>query len=174
MTAKKNDLPIGRIAGLFGLRGELKCDPTSSGRTLFSVGASLRCELSGSTTHLSIASVREHKGRLLIRPEGVNDATGAQRYIGATFFASRDVVHLEPGEHLDVDLIGCHIVGLDGTRYGAVTDVEHYPGSDMLVVGKRMIPMVQAFVRTIDTAAKEITVDVIPGLLDDEETSEDR
>jgi 16S rRNA processing protein RimM len=162
-ATQKSELPIGRIAGLFGLRGELKCDPTSAGRAVFSAGARLRCN----GDMVTIASVREHKGRLLVVLDGVPDATNAERFVGATFFAPREALDVEPGEHLDVDLIGCAVMGADGKSYGTVERVEHYPSSDMLVIGGHLLPMVRAFIRNIDTKTKEIIVDDLPeGLLD--------
>jgi 16S rRNA processing protein RimM len=177
-TTPNNDLPIGRIAGLFGIRGELKCDPTSAGRAVFSEGAVLRCVLRGSGFALApqddkfesvtIESVREHKGRLLIALEEAQDATSAERFVGATFFAPRETLDVNEGEYLDVDLAGCAVLGADGTAYGTVQRVEHYPSSDMLVVGGRLLPMVRAFIRSIDVTKKEIVVDDLPaGLLDD-------
>jgi 16S rRNA processing protein RimM len=165
--AKKNELPIGRIAGLFGIRGELKCDPTSAGRTLFSPREELRIELEEKSEYVRIDTVREHKGRLLITLEGVHDATAAERYVGATFYAERSRLDVGEGEYLDVDLIGCSVVGIDGKRYGAVERVEHYPASDMLVIGGNMLPMVKAFVRSIDIDAGTIVVDIPHGLLDE-------
>ena len=165
---KSNEFPIGRIAGAFGIRGELKCDPTSSGRALFTEGAQLECELEGKRQTVHIESVREHKGRLLIALDEAPDATSSQRYIGATFYAPREALDVEEGEYLDVDLVGCEILGEDGKRYGRVSRVEHYPANDMLIVGKHMLPMVGAFIKSIDIAAKTIAVEVPPGLLDDE------
>jgi 16S rRNA processing protein RimM len=160
-------LPIGRIAGLFGLRGELKCDPTSAGRAVFLPGATLRCEVGGHSDAVTIESVREHKGRLLIALEEAQDATSAERFVGAVFYAPREELDVAPGEYLDIDLIGCIVAGADGTRYGLVERVEHYPSSDMLIVGGRMLPMVRAFIRSIDIKTKEIVVDDLPaGLLD--------
>jgi 16S rRNA processing protein RimM len=168
-TTQKSELPVGRIAGLFGIRGELKCDPTSAGRAVFSAGARLRAACSNGDEFVTIESVREHKGRLLIALEEAPDATSAERFIGATFFASRDALDVEPGEYLDVDLVGCAVVGADGQRYGSVERVEHYPSSDMLVVNGRLLPMVRAFVKSVDTKTKEIVVDDLPvGLLEGE------
>jgi 16S rRNA processing protein RimM len=160
-------LPIGRIAGLFGIRGELKCDPTSAGRAVFSAGARLRCDVGGRSEHVTIEAVREHKGRLLIALDEARDATSAQRFVGATFFAPRDLLEVEPGEYLDVDLVGCTVRDPRGKMYGLVERVEHFPASDMLIVAGRMLPMVRAFVQAIDTKKKEIVVDDLPaGLLD--------
>ncbi|HEY5339984.1 MAG TPA: ribosome maturation factor RimM, partial [Candidatus Aquilonibacter sp.] len=157
-TTTQSDAPIGRIAGLFGLRGELKCDPTSSGRALFTDGASLRCEVDGRSEMVTIESVREHKGRLLVALEEAHDATGAERYVGATFFAPKDALDVEPGEYLDVDLVGCDVRGADGRPHGRVERVEHYPSNDMLVVNGRLLPMVRAFIKSIDLQTKEIVV----------------
>jgi 16S rRNA processing protein RimM len=168
-TTPKSDLPIGRIAGLFGLRGELKCDPTSAGRAVILPGAKLRYENDGRSETVAIESVREHKGRLLIVVAGAPDATSAERFIGATFFAPREELDVEPGEYLDVDLVGCAIVGSDGTMHGRVERIEHYPASDMLVIDGRFLPMVRAFIRSIDIKKKEIVVNDLPqGLLDGE------
>ncbi|MHB8146264.1 MAG: ribosome maturation factor RimM [Vulcanimicrobiaceae bacterium] len=168
MTTPKAELPIGRIAGLFGIRGELKCDPTTSGRTVFSPGATLRCVIEGNSQSVRLTTVREHKGRLLVRLDDVQDATSAQRYIGATFFAPREQLDVASDEYLDIDLIGCKVVGRNGEQYGLVERVEHYPANDMLLVDGRMLPMVKAFICEIDIADRRIVVDVPPGLLDDD------
>lgn len=128
----------------------------------------MQCELEGKRQTVHLESVREHKGRLLIALDEAPDATSAQRYVGATFYAPREALDVEEGEYLDVDLIGCEIIGEQGTRYGIVSRVEHYPANDMLIVGKHMLPMVGAFIKSIDIAAKKITVEVPPGLLDDD------
>ncbi len=115
-----------------------------------------------------IASVRPHKDRLLLRFEGVDDANAAEAYAGSTLYAGRDKLDVGEGEYLDVDLVGCSVVGVDGKEYGEVGAVEHYPASDMLVVNNRMVPMVHAIVKNIDIAAKRITVDPPAGLLEDD------
>jgi len=166
---QSNDLPVGRIAGLFGIRGELKCDPTTSGRSLFQPDASFRVNFTdGSSEDVRVRSVREHQGRLLLRIEHVVSADDAQRYVGATFYAAQDRILLEPGEYLDRDLVGCELVDERGNALGTVSALEHYPGSDMLVVNGRLVPLVQAFIRSIDTGAKRIVVELPPGLLDDD------
>ena len=156
------------------MHGELKCDPTSAGRALFVPGAVLL--LRGSVTlapqndgrvAVTLRSVREHKGRLLIALQEAENANTAQRFIGATFVAAREALDVGPGEHLDVDLVGCAVVDAAGRSYGSVERVEHFPASDMLVVAGRLLPMVSAFIKSIDTKKKEIVVHDLPsGLLD--------
>jgi 16S rRNA processing protein RimM len=161
-----DEIAVGRISGAFGVRGELKCDPTSAGRTVFSPGIELRCARGDATSNVRIVGVREHKNRLLIRIAGVDDGDGANAYAGALLYAPRDEVTLEEGEYLDADLVGCAVFGKDGTTYGAVERVEHYPGSDMLIVDGRMVPMVRAIVIEIALDRRRIVIDPPAGLLD--------
>jgi len=161
-----DELIVGRIAGLFGIRGELKCDPTRAGRIVFSPGAVLQCRRGEVSSPVRLTSVRPHGARFLLRLEGVDDTDAASAYAGAVLLAARSDVALEAGEYLDDDLVGCSVYGLDETPYGTVDRVEHYPASDMLVVGGRLVPMVSAIVKAIDVATRRIVVDPPQGLLD--------
>lgn len=161
-----SNVPVGRIAGVFGLAGELKCDPTSAGRTLFFEGAELECARAGESAPVRIVGVRPHQGRLLIRIAGVDDPEAAKAFAGAVLRAPRERIALEAGEYWDSDLVGCAVFGVDGREYGQVSAVEHYPASDMLVVAGTMLPMVAAYVRAIDLGEKRITIDPPAGLFD--------
>ncbi len=99
------------------------------------------------------------------------DATSADKYVGATFYAPREALDVAEGEYLDVDLVGCNVVSESGKHYGTVSRVEHYPASDMLVVDDRMLPMVDAFIKSVDVANKAVVVDIPPGLLDEDSVS---
>jgi 16S rRNA processing protein RimM len=162
----KNSVTVGRLAGAFGVRGELKCDPTSAGRTAIFAGANLRCERDVESSVVRITAVRTHGRRLLLRIEGVEDADAAGKYAGALLFAAREQIALDAGEYLDDDLVGCIVADVRGKEHGAVERVEHYPSSDMLVVGGRMIPMVAAIVKEIDLERRRISIDPPAELLD--------
>jgi 16S rRNA processing protein RimM len=134
---------------------------------LFEAGQSFRAVLSdGVERELRLASVREHKGRLLVTFADAPSADDAGKLAGATLYAERNRILLKPDEYLDRDLIGCAICDATGTL-GTVERVEHYPGSDMLVMGGKMIPLVEPFVTAIDIGAKRIEVELPEGLLDD-------
>jgi 16S rRNA processing protein RimM len=72
--------------------------------------------------------------------------------------------------HYIVDLIGCAIVNEEGQALGVVNDVLQHTAQDLYEVkgldGKLFyIPVVDAFVKEIDIAAKRITVQMIEGLM---------
>ncbi len=123
-----------------------------------------------------IRAVRAHRGRLLVFLEGVDDATAAEAFAGAELALDESAVVLDSNEYFDADLIGCTLVDENGVALASVVGVEHYPGSDMLVVGtgRTLVPLVAAFVARVDVAAKQIAVTLPPGLLDEREAVEDR
>ncbi len=162
----QGEVAVGRIAGAFGVRGELKCDPTGAARTVFTAGLELRCARGDDVSTIRLTSVRPHKGRLLIRIAGVEDADAAEGFAGAVLRISRAKILLREGEYLDDDLVGCVVHGQDGRHYGTVERVEHYPASDMLVVDGHMVPMVRAIVAEIDMDRRRILIDPPAGLLD--------
>jgi 16S rRNA processing protein RimM len=165
-SASERELIVGRIVGLFGVRGELKCYATNAARSLFKSGAEFRFEHGDVRGSVRLCSVREHQGRFLVTIEGIVNATAAEALVGATLLAKKAAIPLASGEYLDEDLRGCNVVTKDGKLCGTVERVEHYPASDMLVVGGKMIPMVSAIVLAIDTSIKVVTIDPPPGLLD--------
>lgn len=144
----------------------MKCDPTIAGRSVFEAGTELRAERAGSAFTLRLTAVRAHKARLLIRAERVGDADAAKALTGTVLYAPRERLTVGPEEYLDADLVGCSVRGVDGTEYGTVDAVEHYPSSDMLVVGRTLVPMVRAHVREIDLAARRIVIDPPAGLFE--------
>jgi 16S rRNA processing protein RimM len=160
-------VPVAVIEGVFGLRGELKCRPSSAGEALLEPGTSFWLDDRG-VERVELCGVRRHRGRLLVRFEGVEDAGGAARFGGRQLHVPRAAVPLEDGEFLDEDLIGLRLIDAAGRELGCVAAVEHYPAGDYFVVGpeKALVPMVRAFIGAIDLAAGTIAVSLPQGLLD--------
>jgi 16S rRNA processing protein RimM len=128
----------------------------------------------GSSRAVRVRSLRRHQNRPLIAFEGVDDATAAQAFAGATLMIGCADVELANDEYFDDDLIGCTLVDARGEVLGEVVAVEHYPAQDVLLVGpaRAMVPLVGAFVKAVDVRAKRIGVELPPGLLDAREADE--
>ncbi|HEY5093948.1 MAG TPA: ribosome maturation factor RimM [Candidatus Eremiobacteraceae bacterium] len=154
---------LGRIAGAFGLRGEVKVqtnDPAD-----FAAGLRLVARAPGGTEReMLIEAARIHKGDALLRFPGVSDATAADALRGVVVLARREYLRpLPPDTYRDADLIGLTVVDARLGELGLVESVRHYPGADMLVVGSALIPMLNAFDVRIDLAAKRIAVTLPAG-----------
>jgi 16S rRNA processing protein RimM len=161
------------VAGVFGLRGELKIVASRIGEDALVEGLHVRAHLpDGTSRALRIRSLRRHKDRPLVAFDGIDDANAAQALVGATLAIDRAAVRLARGEYFDDDLVGCALVDPHGVVLGRVRAVEHHPAQDVLLVGRAIVPLVRAFVKKIDIAAKRIVVDVPPGLLNDAEAEE--
>jgi len=175
-----DDANAGRVAGVFGLRGELKVAPSRIGDDALAAGVELRATLSDGTVRtLRVRSLRRHQGRPLVSFDGVDDANAAGALVGATLAIGRDDVVLDAGEYFDDDLVGCVLVDAGGSELGEVAAVEHYPAQDVVIValasggGRRaMVPLVRAFVKRVDVGARRISVELPPGLLDSQEAEE--
>ena len=165
----------GRIAGVFGVRGELKLDASRIGDDAMRPGIAVNAKLSDGTERgVTVSAVRRHQDRPLIRFADVDDVTAATVFVGAQLSIARSDAPLSAGEYFDEDLIGCRIIDESQTERGVVTGVLHYPVQDMLVIGKStsLLPLVQAFIARVDIASKTISVTVPPGLLDPEVADE--
>jgi len=169
------------VAGVFGLRGELKVAPSRIGDDALAAGVEVRATLADGTVRaLRVRALRRHQGRPLVAFDGVGDASAAQVLVGATLTIGRGDVALDDGEYFDDDLVGCALVDGGGAVLAEVVAVEHYPAQDVLfvdVAGDRgarraMVPLVRAFVKGIDVRARRISVDLPPGLLDSQEADE--
>ena len=166
---RKADVNAGRIAGVFGLRGELKLDASRIGDDALRAGLTATLRFGdGATRAVTITAVRRQKGRPLIHIDGIDDAGAAQALVGAHLTIASGDAALGAGEYFDADLVGCRLVDADGVERGSVVDVLHYPNQDLLVVGaaRALLPLVAAFIAHVDVARKEIRVTVPPGLLD--------
>ncbi|MGD0051999.1 MAG: ribosome maturation factor RimM, partial [Vulcanimicrobiaceae bacterium] len=126
------------MVGVFGLRGELKLDPSRVGTDVLAAGLALRATLrDGGALALRVRSLRSHQGRPLVAFEGIDDATAAEALVGATLAVDRAAVRLREGEFFDEDLVGCALVDAAGDVLGEVVAVEHFPAQDVLLVGPR-------------------------------------
>jgi 16S rRNA processing protein RimM len=161
-------LGVGRLTGVFGIRGELKCKPTTAGQDAFAPGRSFAYRSPTAKGTLQCTSARRHHERLLLRFDGIDDPERARGYVGAELFAERDDVPLGPDEFLDADLVGLRLIDESGRELARVIAVEHYPAQDCLVVepGNALVPLVKAFVRRIDLGAGTILTTLPQGLLE--------
>ena len=157
-------VPVGRIVGAFGLKGEVKVEPLTDFLERLHKGARLRLN----EEWVTVESFRIHKGRPLLKLSGINDADAAQSHQWQELFsATQAKPELEEDEYMTEDLIGMKVVTTEGRELGEVDDVLDMPAHDVLQIGELLIPAVKEFVTDIDLDAEVITVKLIPGMLED-------
>ena len=161
---------IGQIVAPFGLRGEAKVECLTDLPERYVAG--LRCWVgrSPSTAHeMRVASVRWHKGRVLVKFEGVDRVEDVETMRGMELFLpDSERANLPPGHYYDDDLIGLPVWTDDGRLLGNLEHIHHNAANDVYEVAGILIPVVKHVVTKIDLESGRIVIHPIPGLLDNE------
>lgn len=169
---------VGRIARPRGLRGELVVNPsTDFPETRFAPGRRVFVKTGDDVRTLTIASFWLQQGRPIIGVEGVESLTAAEPLAGAELrVPTSELEPLPTGTFYHHDLIGCVVTKAGGQRIGAVVAVDGDAEASRLVVqtprGDVMIPLVAPICVAIDVAARKITIEPPPGLIDLDEAAE--
>jgi 16S rRNA processing protein RimM len=168
------DVVVGRVAKAHGIRGELAVDVrTDSPEERFAPGAVVAARLrDGSSRPLTLTTVREHSGRLLVRFDEVPDRTAAETLRGALLLADTDSLPPtgDPDEFYDHELEGLKAVLVDGTEVGVVREVLHSAAGELLAIdraaGELLVPFVRQIVPEVDIKGRRVVLDPPEGLLD--------
>jgi 16S rRNA processing protein RimM len=157
---------VAKIGAAHGLRGELRLfvdadDP----RAIETLGA-LEDEKGART--FRIAALRQAKDRLLVRFEGVNDRTAAERLVNLELYVPRARLpeQAEPNSFYQADLVGLRVEAGDGTSLGSVAAVANYGAGDLLEVkpanggATYLVPFADPFVPEVDVAGGRVIVDL--------------
>ena len=170
MTPGAEYLAIGRIVKPFGVRGELVVESLTDDPGRFSALTTVMMgKDADSASEVIIEEVRAAGRGIRLRLNGIGDRDAAEALRGAFLFvAPADRIKLPPGRHFVHTLIGLAVVSEEGEDLGRLADVLKLPAHDVYVVrgdrGEVMIPVVEEFVREIDTVSGTITVRLIEGM----------
>lgn len=115
------------------------------------------------------------KGTVIARIEGVDDRDAAEALKGTRLYLDRDALPPpEEDEFYHADLLGLDAVLTDGAALGTVKAVHRMGGGDMLEIDRGpgvptvLVPFTRAAVPEIDIAAGRLTIEPLPGLLDED------
>jgi len=167
-------LPVGRVAGHRGRTGEVTVRVAGGEAALWSGIGRVRLEggRDGGTWY-RIEAARAYRDRLVLKLEGVDDASAAAALRGRDVVAAvEDAPELAPGRYWRAGLVGARVVDVRGAEVGIVEDVVPRGEQDLLVVGRgpgrepALIPFAPGIVRDVDEARATIRVDLPDGLLD--------
>jgi 16S rRNA processing protein RimM len=165
-------LRLGRIAGAHGLKGALRFRPDNPDSDTLEQVARIFLEIAGDAREFRLTGVTPLNATTRrITLDGIADATAAESLKGAVvMLPPEDVPRKKPGEFYYYEAVGCEVFLTDGARLGTIEEVFSNGAQDIWVVrdGKRevLIPVIEDVVKAMDFAARRVTIDPIPGLLD--------
>lgn len=126
-------LAVGRVAGAFGVRGEVRISSfTQEPLALSRFGALLRQD---GSPGLTITTAREAKGGLICRCDGVDTKEQADALRGLRLYIPRDALpEPDEDEFYLADLIGMDVVDPAGAPVGKVKSVQDFGAGDILEI----------------------------------------
>lgn len=165
-------LRVGRITGAHGLKGALRLRPDNPDSDTLEQVARVFLESAGEAREFRLTGMtRLNATTRRITLEGVTDAGAAESLKGAVvMLATEDVPAAKPGEFYYYEAIGCEVFLTDGSRIGTIEEIFSNGAQDIWVVrdGERevLVPVIEDVVKAMDFAARRVTIEPIPGLLD--------
>jgi len=158
---------VGRVSGLYGVRGWVKIFSFTEPRTNILEYTPWHLHGESISTECTIAEGRVHGKGLVARIDGVTDRDAAARYVGAQISVDRSQFGRESAnEYYWVDLEGMQVETVTGQVLGTVAYLFATGANDVMVVEgerRRMLPFVtNDVVQRVDKVARKIIVDWDP------------
>jgi len=167
-AARDQWVALGRISGLFGVRGWVKVYSYARPRENLLAYSPWRLEWpDGASRSLPVKAGRVQGRGLVALLEDVPDADAAQALVGAEILVDRARLgRPEAGSWFWADLEGLRVLTLAGVELGRVESLMETGANDVLVVQgdrRRLIPFVYGpVVHDVDLVAGTLTVDWDP------------
>ena len=156
---------VGYIRSAKGVRGCVKLEVLTHRQSRFDELSNVVIERPDSPDRIvDIETWKPDPPGLLIKFSGVDSPEKARATIvgGYVTIPPNEVAPPPPDEYYVSDLIGCSVVGVDGSRLGTVADVLQMPTTDVYVVNDQtrefLIPAVAHFVREVAILDRRIVV----------------
>ncbi len=159
---------IGRISGVYGVRGWLKVFSETQPRDGILHYHPLYLSHDGQTWRtVEVEDGRVHGQGIVLKLRGCDDRDQAAAFIGQQIGITREQLPpTAPGEYYWIDLIGLRVVNEQGLELGRVDSLFSTGANDVVVVrGEQeyLLPFVQgSVIRQIDLAAGLMQVDWDP------------
>jgi 16S rRNA processing protein RimM len=159
---------LGKITGLYGVRGWVKVySHTEPRANIVKYSPWLIRKPGADWQEITVRSGKAHGKGVVAQLQGVNDRDQAAQLMGAEIAVPRSQLPAAAeGEYYWADLVGLHVVNLEGVELGKVSHLMETGANDVLVVKgerERLIPFLQPDVVTeVDLDTGRIQVDWDP------------
>ena len=162
--ALRQPVILGRIVGLFGVRGWLKVHSYTEPRDAVLDYRDWWLDRDGGWRQVRLLEGRQHGKGIVVRLEGFDDRDAAAELLGSDIGVDRGALpEPEDGRYYWADLEGLAVVHKDGTELGKVAYLMGTGANDVLVVDgpvERLIPFVPGeVILDVDLAAGVIRFD---------------
>ena len=166
-------LSLGKITDAFGLDGTLKIySTTNMGEKRYAKGAIIYLFDTENNKYVPFKVLNyRHTGLFdFVKLENIDSIEAALSKKGQEVFVEKNQKDLAKNEYFYSDLRGCKIIDKNGNNLGIVKEIEEFPAQITLRVSRKgkpdfFVPFIEVFIDKIDIDNKEITINVLEGLL---------
>jgi len=163
---------IGRVVKPQGRKGEVLVEPLSDRPDRFpGLRAAYVQAPGGGSRAVVVQSCWPHKGRFVLKLEGVDSIDEAEGYRGLELrIGEEELAALPEGSYYHHQLKGLRVEDEGGRSLGVAADLMETGGGSPVVVvrgprGELLIPLAEAFVRRVDLAGGRLVV-AVPEMVD--------
>lgn len=172
--ADQDIVVLGRISGLFGVKGWVKvASDTEKREQIFKYKPWLLSKnpdssnADGKNWQAKEVEIGQKHGKgLICKFAGVEDRTQAEALIGLFIGVSREQLPKLRGNYYWIDLIGSSVSTVNGEDLGNISNLLETGSNDVMVVKgerERLIPFIMdECVKSVDIDAKQVVVDWDP------------
>ena len=167
MSAKEKWVILGRVSGVFGVKGWLKVQSYTEPRDNIVGFGAWTLRMNGVDHAFDVEEGHSHAGSVVAKLHGVDDRDRARDWVGADIVVLREQLpKIAAGELYWTDLEGLEVRTTTGTVLGTVDHLLATGGNDVLVLDsspRLLIPFVAGdVVKEVDLNAGLIVVDWSP------------
>lgn len=156
-------ITIGRIVGLFGVRGWIKVYSHTRPREAILGYSPWLLDRGGEVQAVALAEGASQGKAIIARLDGVVDRDQAAKWVGAEIWVNASQLGpLNANEYYWAELEGLRVVDQGGTELGSVSHLLETGAQDVMVVRggtERLIPFGAPVVKRVDRAAGVIYVE---------------
>lgn len=158
---------VGRINGLYGVRGWLKIFSYTESRESIIEYSPWQVLKNGQWQIATVEAGRIHGKGVVVKLIGYDDRDSAATLIGCDIAVSREQIgEPEPGEFYWSDLEGLKVINLEGVELGVVDHLFETGANDVVVVRgerERLLPFLRGeVIKEIDLQRQVMEVDWDP------------
>ena len=169
MQENINPIVVGRIGGVYGVRGWLKIESYTRPKENIFTYSPLLIHIDLEWQQVEIEEFQQRgNDRLLVKLKGINTPEKAREYVCCELALEQEKLPtLTEGEYYWHDLIGLEVYNQDQINLGKIKNIVETGANDVLVINKigenkieTLIPLVMGvYVKRVDLIDKTIFVD---------------
>jgi len=159
---------VGKIVNTQGLRGDVRIYPNTDDVTRFESLDYIYVE--GEDEPFYIEKVRYKKNLAIVKFKGIDHINDVECYKNRIVYTEKlDQNDLDEDQYYVEDLVGMRVIDEKHGEIGILKEVIQNPAHDIYVVKRQgedlLIPVVDAFIQSIDMEEKVIHTTLIEGFL---------